>query len=190
MSLNSSRPSRTGLFGTARRLRAGLAVLLSLGLLVVAAACGMDAQTNQPYTPAEGINVDVGDPSDPDSVVSVRNLLIVSKAAGDGIVSASLVTDGQDQLTGITGVPIKADGTDGAPFTATLPNPVVLANGQQVVLTDGAPIMVKSADIVPGLSASLTLTFQNAGEVTVKVPVVDGNEPQYATITPAPTPNA
>jgi len=188
VSLNSSRPSRTGLFGAVRMLRAGVAVLLSLALLGVAAACGMDVQTNQPYTPAEGINVDVGDPSDPESVVSVRNLLIVSKAPGEGVVSASLVTDGRDQLTGITGVPIKADGSDGAPFTASIPNTVSLANGLQVVLTDGTPVMVKSADIAPGLSATVTLTFQSAGEVTLKVPVMDGNEPQYATITPAPTP--
>ena len=34
----------------------------------------------------------------------------------------------------------------------------------------------------------MTLPFANAGEVTVLVPVVDGNEPQYATISPAPTP--
>ena len=190
MSLNSSRPSRTGIFGAARRLRAGLAVLLSLGLLVVVAACGMDVQTNQPYTPAEGINVDVGNPDDPETVVHVRNLLIVSKAPGEGIVSASLVTDGQDQLTGITGVPIKADGSDGAPFTATIPSTISLADGQQVVLTDGTPITVKSADIAAGLSSNVTLTFQSAGEVTLKVPVMDGNEPQYATITPAPTPSA
>ena len=147
MSLNSSRPSRTGLFGAARGLRAGLAVLLSLGLLAVAAACGMDAQTLKPYTPGEGVNVDVGNPSDPKAVVHVRNLLIVSKAPGEGIVSASLVTDGRDQLTGITGVPIKADGTEGAPFTATIPNTVSLANDLLVVLTDGTPITVKSPDI-------------------------------------------
>ena len=160
------------------------------GLLVVAAACGMDVQTLKPYTPAEGINVDVGNPSDAKSVVHVRNLLIVSKAPGEGIVSASLVTADRDQLTGITGVPIKADGTEGAPFTATIPNTVSLANGLQVVLTDGTPITVKSADIAPGLSATVTLTFQSAGEVTLKVPVMDGNEPQYASITPAPTPSA
>ena len=60
-------------------------------------------------------------------------------------MSASLVTAGRDQLTGITGVPIKADGTDGAPFTATIPNTVSLANDLLVVLTDGPPITVKSA---------------------------------------------
>ena len=49
------------------------------------------------------------------------------------------MTDGRDELTAISGVPIKADGTEGAPFTATIPNTVSIANGAQVVLTDQAP---------------------------------------------------
>ena len=60
------------------------ALLVSLGLLLPVGACGIDAQTLQPYTPAEGVNVDVGDPADARSVVHVRNLLIISKAPGSG----------------------------------------------------------------------------------------------------------
>ena len=95
MSLNSSRPSRTGLFGAARGcVPAG-------GTAQPGTAGGRrrlrhGRPDHQPYTPAEGINVDVGDPGDPKTVVHVRNLLIVSKAPGEGIVSASLVTDGRD----------------------------------------------------------------------------------------------
>ena len=75
-------------------------LLAALGLLLVGGACGTDAQTLRPYTPAEGVNVDVGDPADAQNVVHVRNLLIISKAPGSGILSASLVTDGRDELTG------------------------------------------------------------------------------------------
>ena len=56
-----------------------------------------------------------------------------------------------------------------------------------MVLTDQAPITVKSPDLMAGLDAIVTLAFQNAGEVTVRVPVVDGNEAQYATLKPTPT---
>jgi hypothetical protein len=182
---DGSQPSRSQ-----RGLRPLAALLLSLGLLFAGAACGFDAQTLQPYTPGEGINVDVGDPADTRNQVHVRNLLILSKAPGQGIVSASLLTDGRDQLSSITGVPIKVDGTEGAPFTATLPNTVSIANGALVVLTDGAPITVSSPDIAAGLTARMTLTFTKAGEVTVLVPVMDGNEPQYATISPGATPSA
>jgi hypothetical protein len=178
--------------GPVRGLRSAVAALVAVGLLLVTAACGDDAQTLQPYTPAEGINVDVGDPANFDQLVHVRNLLIISRAAGQGVVSASIVTDGRDELTAFTGIPIKVDGSNGAPFTATLSQTVSFGNGAQIVLTDRPLITVTSPDLVPGGSVNATLQFQNAGEVTLLIPVVDGNEPQYATISPSPasTPSA
>jgi hypothetical protein len=171
-------------------LRGGTSLLLVIGLLLVSGACGQDVQTNRPYTPAEGVNIDVGDPANPDQVVHVRNLLLISWEPGAGVVSASIVTDGRDALTSVSGTPIKVDGTQGAPFTATIGNTVSIANGAQVVLTDQAPITVTSPDLMAGLDADVTLAFQNAGEVTLRVPVVDGNEPQYATLKPTPTPTS
>ena len=79
-------------------------------------------------------------------------------------------------------------GPTGAPFTATLSQTVSFGNGAQIVLTDRPLITVTSPDLVPGGSVSVTLQFKNAGEVTVLIPVVDGNEPQYATISPSPVP--
>jgi hypothetical protein len=181
-----SRASRPG-HAQPRLGRVAGAAVLTLGLLFAGAGCGMDAQTMKPYTPAEGVNVDVGNATDPDAVVHVRNLLVVSKTAGSGVVSASMVTSGRDQLTGLSGVPIKADGSQGAPFKATLTNTVSLANGAQIVLTDIAtPITVTSPDLAPGLTTSITLDFQNAGSVTLNTTVADGNQPQYASISPAP----
>lgn len=165
------------------------ALLVSVGLLLTAGACGTDVQTLRPYTPAEGVNFDVGEGQDQQNVIHVRNLLIISKAPGSGVLSASMVTDGRDQLIGVTGNAIKSDGTPGAPLTVTLTNDVSLANGAQVVLTDGAPIGVTSPDLLAGLTANLILQFAEAGDHTVIVPVVDGTEPQYADISPAPTPS-
>jgi hypothetical protein len=176
----------TGLVG---RCRATAGVLLALGLLLATGACGTGAQTLRPYTPAEGVNLDVGAPADARNVVHVRNLLIISKARGQGLLSATMVTYGRDQLTGVTGNAIKIDGTDGAPFTAALTNTVSFANGAPIVLTDGTPIAVNSPDLMAGLTAKVTLQFRNAGQATAVVPVVDGNEPDYATITPAATPS-
>ena len=176
--------------GSTRRVRGrGLVALLSvLGLLLGLGACGTDAQTLKPYTPAEGVNLDVGNPADLENVVHVRNLLIISREPGSGILSASLVTDGRDQLAEVTGFAIKADGSQGAPLTVALTDTVSIANRAQVVLTD-SPIRVESADLAPGLTASITLTFAKAGESTVIAPVVDGNEDQYRSISPAPTPS-
>jgi hypothetical protein len=169
-----------------RRRAAGL--LLATGLLLGTAACGHDAQTLRPYTPAEGVNFDVGG-TDPKTVVHVRNLLVISKTRGQGLLSATIVTDGRDELTAVSGNAIKVDGSAGSPFTAELTNTYSFANGAPIVLTDGSPINLTSPDLAPGLTANVTLQFKNAGAATAVVPVADGNEPQYATISPAPAPS-
>ena len=178
---------RAGAGGLA--LRGGASLLLVIALLLVSGACGQDVQTNRPYTPAEGVNFDVGDPAVPNKVVHVRNLAIISFAPVEGILSGSIVTGDRDALTAVSGTPLKVDGTEGAPFTATIPNTVSVANGALVVLTDQSPIMLKSPDLAPGLDASVTLAFQNAGEETLRVPVVDGNEGPYVSLKPTPTPS-
>jgi hypothetical protein len=193
VSLIRSRASRAGLTRAARARRTlsvAVTLLTTLGLLLVA-GCGMDAQTSKPYTPSEGINVDVGDPAQNNLVVHVRNLLVIAKAPGQGVLSASLVTNDRDSLTKVSGNPIKLDSSDGAPFTVTLPNAVSIANGAEVVLTETPLILLNSPDLVPGLSAKITLQFENAGETTLTVPIEDGNQPQYASISPpAATPSA
>ena len=79
-----------------------------LGLVLSVAACGMNVQTNRPYTPSDGVAVDVGDPANPNKVVHVRNLSIISWAPGEGVVSGSIVTADRDSLTAVSGTPIKA----------------------------------------------------------------------------------
>lgn len=172
-----------------RGVRGLAAVLLAAGLLLATAACGTDAQTLRPYTPAEGVNVDVGQ-GDTLRVVHVRNLLIISSAPGTGVLSASIVTDGRDELTAVTGNAIKSDGSPGGTLTVKLSDSVTFANGAQIVLTDRAPIAVVGQDLAPGLTANLTLTFANAGAVTVIAPVADGAEAQYKSIEAQATPSA
>jgi hypothetical protein len=171
-------------------VRGGASLLVTIGLVLVVGACGFNVQTNRPYTPSEGVNADVGDPANPNDVVHLRNLAIISWTPGEGVVSGSIVTAGRDSLTAVSGVPIKADGSEGVPFTGTIPSTVAVANGLQVVLTDQPPIIVKSPDLMPGLDAIVTLQFQNAGEVTMRAPIVDGNEGQYVSLKPSATPSA
>ena len=68
MSWSPSRASRAGRIrfragAGVLALRGGASLLLVIGLLLVSGACGQDVQTNRPYTPAEGVNFDVGDPA-------------------------------------------------------------------------------------------------------------------------------
>jgi hypothetical protein len=175
--------------GGALALRSGVSLLVIIGLLFLAGACGRNVQTSQPYTPGEGVNFDVGDPADPNKVVHVRNLMIISWGPGEGVVSGTIVTADRDSLTGVSGTPIKLGGIEGAEFTVTMPSTVSLTNGTPVVLTDQPEILVKSPDIMPGFGARLTLEFENAGEKTVLVPIVDGNESQYVSLKPSATPS-
>jgi hypothetical protein len=185
--LRARRPwhARTG------RVRSALATAALLAV-VPAAACGTGAQTLRPYTPSEGVNFDVGDQTVPDSVIHVRNLLIISRSAGTGIVSASMVTSGRDTLTGVTGVPYLADSSKGTPFTAELGGPVLLTNNAQVVLTNRQPLITISgaSGLAAGLDADVTLQFGKAGSVTTRTTVVDGNLSPYSEITPSASPSA
>ena len=171
----------------ARGARAGLAVLVLAGLLLVS-ACGFGAQTLKPYTPSEGVNFDVGNPTDLDQVVHVRNLLVIVRSPGSGIVSASMVTAGNDSLTGISGAAYKVDGTKGSPFTASLSSPVRLTSNALVVLTDQSPLItVKNPDLVAGLDTEITVQFAQAGSYTTRATVVDGNFAPYNSISPSPS---
>ena len=146
----------------------------------------------RPYTPAEGVNFDVGDQTVPDSVIHVRNLLVISRSPGSGIVSATMVTSGRDTLTAVSGVGYKSDGSKGTPFTATMGGPVLLTNNAQVVLTDVEPFITftGASGLSAGLDADVTLQFGKAGSVTTRTTVVDGNLPPYTGITPSANPSA
>jgi len=140
----------------------------------------MNVQTNNPYTPAIGVNLDAGQ-------VQVRDLVIVSKAKGSGFLSGTFTGNGDDSLVSVTGTATKSDGADGAPLTVNLGTPVAIGTTRAVVLTNRPLITVTSSDLEPGLTAKIALRFSKAGEVTTNAPVVDGTLPQYATISPAPS---
>jgi hypothetical protein len=161
--------------------------VLSLGLLGSAAGCGFDAQTSQPYTPADGTNLDVGS----DNELKIRNLVVVSKTDGEGIISASIVSGTGDTLTEVAVVPSPLSGSPAPSVTATVPAPVDLPGGRLVVLTNQPLITVSAPQLVAGGAASVTMVFDGVGEVALNCPVVDGNLPEWSSIgaSPSPTPS-
>jgi hypothetical protein len=116
--------------------------------------------------------------------------MILSRAKGEGFLSATMVAGDRNQLTAVSGKAIKSDGTDGAPLTATIPSPITLESGVPVILTAGPLITVTSPDLQAGLLADVTLQFSPAGSTTVRVPVVDANEGPYASVGPQATPSS
>jgi predicted small lipoprotein YifL len=155
-----------------------LAVLLLVSSL---AGCGLRVQTNLPYTPADGVNVDAGN-------VHVRNLAVISTAAGRGTLSATLYATLPDALTTVAGKAIAPDGKAGTPLSVTMAGPVELGSAPVQLDSLPAPIELRGADLRAGLTVELTLGFRASDETTVRTVVVDGNLPQYATISPSPTP--
>ncbi|MFT3970922.1 MAG: hypothetical protein QM695_11780 [Micropruina sp.] len=156
-----------------RRIGVSLCIPLALALT----GCGMDAQTLQPYTPAEGVNSTTGP-------VMVRNLLIVADSTGRGVVSASVATYTGDTLTGVSGTPQKSDGSLGSPLVVTSTGlPTMLPANTLVVLTDEpVRVAVTSPDLKPGLLADVTLTFAKSDPVTLVAPVMSSSEPEFQNI--------
>src|SRR4029079_8751443 len=135
-------------------LRAGMRQLVAVAGVIVtsvlATSCGFDVQTMQPYTPAMGIDVNVG----PARQVLVRNLMIITDDGGAGVVSATLYAEpGPDALVAVAvAVAATADALDGdrAPLTATVEDPVPVPADGFVVLTDLPPVTVTGPGLRPG----------------------------------------
>lgn len=181
--------------GGARRLALRTAAALAAGALSLSlASCGFEAQTLQPYTPAEGVNLTVGseDPEGPG--VKLRNILIIANpVTGEGILSAAIVAGKGDKLVAVTGQMLDPDGEAAAgtgELKFDLGDPVELPGRTLVVLTDGRAIAVTGAPLKPGFTAELDLVFDKAGVATVTVPVVNGDKADYVTVSPSPAESA
>jgi hypothetical protein len=166
-----------------RAARALAALLLSFGLVGLAAGCGFDAQLLKPYNPADGTNKDIGE----DGTLKVRNLVVVSRAKGEGILSVTLVANTAERLTGATVAPHTLQGTTGPAVPVTVASPIELAPGSLVVLTNQQPLLTVSApDLEAGSAATVVMQFEKAGAVTLDCPVVDGTQAPWSTISPSP----
>jgi hypothetical protein len=133
-----------------------------------------DAQTNQIYNPAEGVN-------DRTSSMDVLDALIVSDEAGRGRFIAGLVNDSRstdDALTSVQGA-----GKDAA-IKGSLATPIdVVPNGYVQLADDGVkPVVLEGDPIVPGTFVEVTISFQEADAVTMELPVVTA-EDDFAGIT-------
>ncbi|MDO5683795.1 MAG: hypothetical protein Q4G46_13340 [Propionibacteriaceae bacterium] len=168
----------------------------ALSALVVGLSACSTPQTLVPYTPAEGVNADahrIGAPAGENKVpLKVRTLSIVSKPGSkEGFLNGAITApmDRADQLVSVEGRAFTAENTAGAPIAPVTAN-LELPAGKMVVLSQQAPLTLKSEDLEAGLVAELTLTFKDSDKVTLQVPVVDANKADYATVTPGPAAGA
>lgn len=176
--------------GTRRSGFAGkvAAACASVGLVLAVSACGFDVQTLQHYQPADGVDVNVATTADGapgNHTIKVRGLMILAKSDTSGFLSATFNAVSDDQLTAVSGTTLSDDDSAGSPLTVALPGPVTLPAGQPVVLTNQPEIKITADKLQAGLNAKLTLTFANAGNEIVTVPIINGNNSTYATVSPS-----
>jgi hypothetical protein len=146
---------------------------VALGVALVLASCSFgtsnfDAQTNQFYTPAEGVNERSGG-------VDLLNALVVADEAGTGRFIAALVNNSDltdDSLTGVQGAGESED------VAGSLATPIDVVRDGFVQLADEGvePVVLSGDAIVPGRFVELTISFQEAGDITVKLPVVTAED--------------
>ena len=163
--MNATSPRR-------RPAKRPLLAAVALGVAPVLASCSFgtsnfDAQTNQFYTPAEGVNERSGG-------IDVLNALVVADEAGRGRFIAGLVNNSDttdDALTQVQGSGEYAD------VQGSLETPIdVVRDGFVQLANEGEPVMLEGEQVAPGKFVELTITFQEAGTLTFEVPVVTAED--------------
>jgi len=142
---------------------------VALAVAPVLASCSFgtsnfDAQTNQFYTPAEGVTERKGG-------VDVLNALVVAEDSGRGRFIAGLVNNSDTTDDALTQVQGSGDYSD---IQGSLTTPIDVAADSFVQLADKGvePVVLTGDQIVPGRFVEVTITFQQADAVTVQLPVV------------------
>jgi copper(I)-binding protein len=164
-----------------------LTIAAAVALTPVLSGCeaGVNAQTTRPFAPTDGASTVFHG-------IAIRNAFVLGPPpAGTlqpgqsaGFFLALINGGGPDQLTAVT-----APGTAAAVVIRGAAVP--LQHGQAALLTGPEPQVVLerlTRPLTGGESIAVTLYFQNAGAVTLSIPVVTWMD-YYATFSPPPSPS-
>ncbi len=154
-----------------QRLRRAVAAVLVAVALPALSGCasGFDSPVLRDYNAVVGVNVRDGE-------VWAMNMLIVLPESGRGTLVGALLNKGEagDRLVGAT---VSLPPEDKATVQSTMErSSVTLVPEQLVELSDPSTVAVEG-DVVPGNFVDLTLQFQRAEPIQVKIPVVDAVGP-------------
>ena len=140
-----------------RRTAAVLATAALVATVLAACSTQSPPQTNVPYQPADGINVQLGS-------IEARGLVLVSAAKdAAGVMVGSLINNGADPVTVtfLTQEQAQANATDG-------PSMDVKAYSQTPI----TGIQLASVPAAPGALTTVVLQSAKAGQVFADVPVL------------------
>ncbi|MGH8823068.1 MAG: hypothetical protein ACRDVN_01140 [Jiangellaceae bacterium] len=137
--------------------RQPVAALVAVTVLALSfAGCGsVRTQTQQWYTPADGVSAEAGD-------IAVRNVLVVASESGDAsTVLATFANRGEedDQVLEVRVGEVTAAPTDGE---LTIP-----ADGYATLGPEATRLDVDGVDAVPGSVVEVEFRFESAPRVSV-----------------------
>jgi hypothetical protein len=151
-------------------------LMLVASLCVAGAALAGCSATNpmtteHEYSASDGTRATLGD-------VRASNLIVLASAKGaPGLVTGALTNDGDDQRT--------------VTLTFGEDTSTVNLEGKQTVLLDGtsapghADVRITAVAVPPGGVAPATIATDAAGSEDISVPVLDGSQPEYASLVPS-----
>ena len=124
-------------------------------LALVLTGCGIRTQTQQWYTPADGVSAEAGD-------IAVRNVLVVATDSGDASTLLAMFANrgDEDQL-----VEVRVGDATARPDGGDLTIP---ANGYATLGPEGTRVDVEDADTVPGTFVEVEFLFERAPRTTVE----------------------
>ena len=154
-----------------RRSIAAAAVALAVPVL---SSCGVNfgAQTDQVYNPSVGVD-------DRSGTVDVLNVVIVSGSEGSGTVVATLVNN--DQVEDDTISDVAGAGADAEAEVTLAGETSVPADGLLNLAEDGK-IEITGDRVRPGNFVEITFSFDRGAAVSLDVPVVSADNPDYADV--------
>ena len=159
-------------------IRRNLALVLGTVALSSPAlvACGFDAATDRPYTPAAGVY-------DQTTALDISSAVIVSTTAGSGTFVATIANEEQGEDAELTSL----DPASGATIESAEFEAVPVPAGTHVDLADEGGLAV-TGDFEAGDVVEITLGFASGERVTMTVPVVE-NAGYFAGLDGEPAPS-
>lgn len=151
-------------FVAGRRLLSAIA----LGACVAVTSGCSSFATLAPYTPAAGVQTN-------QDGIKVRNLLLVPDGDQARMVG-TLIASEDDSVTNLTAQPLKPDNEPSGSASTSSPD-LQLPAGEAVSLSDSGATV--TGDFVPGLLVELTMNFEKSGDVTLLVPVMSPDDPDF-----------
>jgi hypothetical protein len=154
---------------TVRRSVAAATLLLAAPVL---SSCGFEVQTNQPYTPAVGVNEKAAE-------VDVLNALIVVDSVSaafsesttlEGTVVATLVNGNEQESDALAEVT-----SDAGEVTFEVGGDTEVPAGGLLNLADEGGVTASGSGetMEPGLFVPVTFSFERSESVSIQVPVVE-----------------